>query len=933
MQSALIRLGLICALFLIALAAGYALSSSLGQGVLRREAEAQLAKLMRGRVAIDRADLRIRSGLWIEGRGVHVYPSPDGPGLSSKRVSVRIDVLALLTGRFRVQDLILDGIHMEIERTVADRWTPYPINAIDMRGQGGDPDDLERKLGAFRAIDVITRVLLERPFIAQRIEVTNGSVHLIDRHVRAKGMPPLRAQIDSIHGSLAHDWIGNRAELKLAGRLSDETRTHVPIEIAGERRTDGSMALSVAATKLELENYRDYFWDRNADARPAPGAGQSSDDGTPPFAGMLSAVVRFDTPARDHGVLEIDSFADGAQFGLLRGDELLRFASPRLQLRARLEIHPGRLRIDEATLRGPDIRIELSGDIERPLRGSSAADLAIALDDVGPDTLTRLADALPANEREPALRALSSIEDGRIVRIGGRGKERFSVWQAVLRGDRLDLPAGISLMAAVADVTIQLGEHERLTDLSGSATWTRDRIQILGARAQRNGTPTPRLNLTIDGFPVLFEQTTHFDDSRVSSAGLSGTSLLDQIFAPESVADGESRADQLIKFEIDIDYLEHSALLWPLRNARIEAVAQEHSRGFDIVEGTWGSAHLNGDVLFTDHSEPTVDAHVEVWAAATSKPTDAEDTREPPEARIAQPADTTAEEAAQSPHQWAAGRLRVEGLHGKHWPVGPTAAAFSLTGEALDLEGIRGRLVPRGTLEGNVRLDLARSDQLAFETRFRILNGEAGSLTEAVGFPSEFATGALDVEAALWGPIVPDKPALAEVVGQLTIEARDGEVRQSIPLAAALAHAAEGLNPARAGDAIAYGTLSTVLQFDRGSIATEEIKLDGPLRIFLSGRFDFAKPEREIDGEIGIFIFRQVDQLLGNVPLLGNLIPGGKDRGLFGAFFSVDGTLEEPLLQAMPMKSLTDGVPLPDLVKAPFSAIRQALQGKPKRAP
>jgi hypothetical protein len=33
----------------------------------------------------------------------------------------------------------------------------------------------------------------------------------------------------------------------------------------------------------------------------------------------------------------------------------------------------------------------------------------------------------------------------------------------------------------------------------------------------------------------------------------------------------------------------------------------------------------------------------------------------------------------------------------------------------------------------------------------------------------------------------------------------------------------------------------------------------------------------------------------------------------------------------LPMKSLTDGIPVPDLIKAPFSAIRQALQSESKK--
>jgi hypothetical protein len=917
LQSALVRLSFICVLFLAAFAVGYGLSSSLGQETLRREAESQLARLMRGRVEIDRADLRIRSGLWIEGRGVRVYPSPGGPGLSCERVAARLDVIALLTGRLRVRDLILDGIQLEIERDPANRWSPYPIDAIDRRGEAGDPDDLERKLGIFHVIDGVTRVLLKRPFIAQRIEIRNGSVRLTDRYVRAKGNPPLTVQITSIRGTLQHDWIGNRAKLELAGLLADDLQHEVPIEVFGERRPDGGMDLSIAVTQLELESYRDYFQDQTPAARLARDAGYTN-HAARAFAGTLSGVLRFETPLPEHGVLEFDWSADRLNLGIVRGNEILNLESPQIQLRTRIEIHPGRLRISEAELRGPNIRGEITGDIERPLRRSSAANLAVYFHDVRVPALARVANAMPEGEREPLLQALTRIEEGRIVRIGGSGTERLSVWQAVLSGDRMNLPPGLSMSAEVAGVTIQLGAYERLTDLSGTATWTRNQIEIRDSIARRNGVPTPRFNLTLEGFPALIEELDSFDPQRVSNTGLPGLGLLDQLFERGGAVEPRSgpNSDEPIELEleIEIDFIEHSALIWPLRDAKIQVVLHEGGQSFHIAQGVWGGAQLSGDILLTRHPEATVDAHLKVWPASSEN-----------ELSLPQPRARDF-----SPSSWAVGSFSVAGLHSKYWPVGKTRADFSLTGENLELENIRGRLVPHGRLEGDFRLSLARADELAFETRFLIRDGHAGRLLAAVGFPEDFATGSLDIEGALGGPIALGQPVFANVLGQIEIKAHDGEIRQSIPLVAALAHAAEGLNPARARKVLAYETLETTVSFERGTIATDEIKLDGPLRVFVSGRFDFAKPGRKIDAEIGIFLFRQIDLLLGNLPLLGNLIPGGKDRGLFGAFFAVSGTLDEPVLEAMPMKSLTEGTPLPDILKAPFGAIREALQGKGK---
>ena len=866
---------------------------------------------------------------------MRVYPSPAGPGLSGDHVAVRIDILALLSGRFRVQNLVLEGVHLEIERSAADRWGPYPINAIDRRGEPGDTDDLERKLGAFRVIDVITRVLLETPFIAQQIEVKNGSVRLIDRYVRGQGIEPFQVQIEQINGQLVHDWIGNRAELDLTGQLSDSRRGKVPMEVSGERRTDGSMNLSVAVTKLELERYGDYFQGQSDDARRARTAGTPGTIDRP-FEGILSGVVRFETPEHEHGVLEVDWLGRDVEIGIPRAKEVLVINSQHVNLRTRIEIHPGRLRISEAELIGPDIRVEVSGDIERPLRESSPANLAVEFRDVGVEALTRIANALPRQGREPLLRGLTSIQAGKIVRVGGSGTERLSVWQAVLRGERLELPSGLSMMAEVSGVTISLGAYERLSELSATAVWTRDRLRIMRMRALRDGIFTPQLNLTIDGFPVLFEQTETFDLTRVSNSSLPGLPLLNQVFAQSPEAEDESNvvADQPVEFELDIDYLEHTALIWPLRDAQIGAVFQERGQSFRIVRGIWGGARVSGDLLLTHDPDPTLDVQLNV-----SSP--------PSRLALSEAGHVASDAAGNSPFEparstvaptigatetpWASGNFVIDGMHGKHWPVGPTVASFVFRADTIELNNVRGRLVPVGTLHGDLAVDLASADALAFDTKFEIRDGDAGRLMEAVGFPEDFATGTFDVNGDLGGPILPDEPVFAMLGGKLEINASDGEIRQSIPLVSALAHAMEGLSPARATDALAYESIDTVIEFQRGRVATEEIKLDGPLRVFLSGAFDFARPGRAIDAEIGIFLFRQVDQLLGNFPLLSNLIPGGKDRGLFGAFFKVEGTLEEPVLNALPMKSLTDGIPLPDLIKAPFSAIRQALQNNNKK--
>ena len=224
MQRPLIRSIAAVALFATAISLGYLLSSSLSGDYLRLEAETQLTSLMRGPTSVRAARLRLARGLWIEGEDVKVYPGESQHGLTGRRVSARIDLVALLTGRFRLRELVLEGVHMEIERTGQDIWWPHPIAALDTRGKPEDPDDLELKLNILRSFEAVLRGLLRGPTVAQRIELRGGSVRLVDRFVGGRNSEPLVLEIDNIDGELDFGWLNRSADLRLRGAWKDGGR-------------------------------------------------------------------------------------------------------------------------------------------------------------------------------------------------------------------------------------------------------------------------------------------------------------------------------------------------------------------------------------------------------------------------------------------------------------------------------------------------------------------------------------------------------------------------------------------------------------------------------------------------------------------------------------------------------------------------------------
>ena len=51
-----------------------------------------------------------------------------------------------------------------------------------------------------------------------------------------------------------------------------------------------------------------------------------------------------------------------------------------------------------------------------------------------------------------------------------------------------------------------------------------------------------------------------------------------------------------------------------------------------------------------------------------------------------------------------------------------------------------------------------------------------------------------------------------------------------------------------------------------------------------------------------------VNQVLGNIPILGGLLTGGKDEGLFAANYKMNGSLEDPKVDVNPLSILAPGI-------------------------
>jgi len=89
-----------------------------------------------------------------------------------------------------------------------------------------------------------------------------------------------------------------------------------------------------------------------------------------------------------------------------------------------------------------------------------------------------------------------------------------------------------------------------------------------------------------------------------------------------------------------------------------------------------------------------------------------------------------------------------------------------------------------------------------------------------------------------------------------------------------------------------------------GISSTDDFLVDSDaMRITLLGKVDLGK--NLIDARIGVHPLVTIDTILSNVPIAGYILTG-KDKGFISYFYEVKGNLEDPKIEAIPLKSIEE---------------------------
>jgi len=204
-----------------------------------------------------------------------------------------------------------------------------------------------------------------------------------------------------------------------------------------------------------------------------------------------------------------------------------------------------------------------------------------------------------------------------------------------------------------------------------------------------------------------------------------------------------------------------------------------------------------------------------------------------------------------------------------------------------------------GALNGNSALTLSVTDTgAARDINFVSENG--GAVIDALDLTDTILGGRLELRGR-----APDAPATETFVGQIDLS--DFRLTKASSVSRALTMASfAGIGDAISGQGLGFRRAEVPVSVTDGVISIREAKLRGSdIGVLLTGKVDRRNDTVDLAGELAPAY--TLNSLLGNIPLIGDLLTGGGD-GVFVASFSVKGPLGDPEVSVNPLTVLTPGI-------------------------
>ena len=249
--------------------------------------------------------------------------------------------------------------------------------------------------------------------------------------------------------------------------------------------------------------------------------------------------------------------------------------------------------------------------------------------------------------------------------------------------------------------------------------------------------------------------------------------------------------------------------------------------------------------------------------------------------------------------------------HYKHLKFGSLSARIMIQDGVLDLDRVSGQST-NGELAGRIVVQLPRKEPADAELSVRATGLMVEDVLKFMGPKAGMATGEARMTGTIRGHGKNPHGLYPTLNGKVEVLLENGRIFKSEKRAVWKIISILNLPAVLQGkvdlekDGLPYNKISAKLLARNGLFETENMIIDSPIvKITAAGNYDL--PTDQIDMVWAVSPFGSYSQFLKTIPLFGRLFAGDR-KGVATALFSVKGSIEDPEVTYLPMKSFATGL-------------------------
>jgi uncharacterized protein involved in outer membrane biogenesis len=249
--------------------------------------------------------------------------------------------------------------------------------------------------------------------------------------------------------------------------------------------------------------------------------------------------------------------------------------------------------------------------------------------------------------------------------------------------------------------------------------------------------------------------------------------------------------------------------------------------------------------------------------------------------------------------------------HYKHIKFGSLSARVMIQDGVLDLDRVSGRS-PNGEVAGRVVVQLPRKQPVDAEISLRATGLPVEDVLKLFGPKGGIATGEARITGTIRGHGRNPHGLYPTLNGKVDLLIEDGRILKSQERAIWKIISILNLPAVLQGkvdlekEGLPYDKITATILVQNGLFETENLIIDSPIvKITAAGSYDL--PTDQVDMVWAVSPFGSYSQFLKTIPLFGRLFAGDR-KGIATALFAVKGSIEDPDVTYLPMKSFATGV-------------------------